>query len=144
MLCMRIEHTVTAGSDDCMVKKILIADDEIHIRILLEQTLEDLVDASDIQLLQASDGDEALELIRRELPQLVFLDIMMPKRDGYAVCQTVSREPALKNTKIILLTAKGQEADRSLGHRSGAFYYLTKPFDPDYVLELAGRLLTPE
>lgn len=127
-----------------MVHKILIADDEVHIRILLEQTLEDLVDAFDIQLLFASDGDEALALIRQEIPHLVFLDIMMPKRDGYEVCQAVSQTPELKDTIIILLTAKGQETDRSRGASSGALYYITKPFDPDHVLGLAKKILNLE
>ena len=127
-----------------MVHKILIADDEVHIRILLEQTLEDLVDAFDIQLLFASDGDEALALIRQEIPHLVFLDIMMPKRDGYEVCQAVTQDPEIKDTKIILLTAKGQEADRSRGASSGALYYITKPFDPDHVLGLAKKILNLE
>ena len=127
-----------------MGPKILIADDEVHIRILLEQSLEDLVDAFDIQLLFASDGDEALALIRQEIPHLVFLDIMMPKRDGYEVCQAVTQDPEIKDTKIILLTAKGQETDRSRGASSGALYYVTKPFDPDHVLELAKKLLNLE
>jgi CheY-like chemotaxis protein len=127
-----------------MVHKILIADDEVHIRILLEQTLEDLVDAFDIQLLFASDGDEALALIRQEIPHLVFLDIMMPKRDGYEVCQAVTQDPEIKDTKIILLTAKGQETDRSRGASSGALYYVTKPFDPDHVLGLAKKILNLE
>jgi two-component system, OmpR family, alkaline phosphatase synthesis response regulator PhoP len=127
-----------------MVHKILIADDEVHIRILLEQTLEDLVDAFDIQLLFASDGDEALALIRQEIPHLVFLDIMMPKRDGYEVCQAVTQDPEIKDTKIILLTAKGQETDRSRGASSGALYYITKPFDPDHVLGLAKKILNLE
>ena len=127
-----------------MVHKILIADDEVHIRILLEQTLEDLVDAFDIQLLFASDGDEALALIRQEIPHLVFLDIMMPKRDGYEVCQAVTQDPEIKDTKIILLTAKGAETDRSRGTSSGALYYITKPFDPDHVLRLAKKTLNLE
>jgi CheY-like chemotaxis protein len=124
-----------------MVQKILIADDEVHIRILLEQTLEDLVDIFEVQILTASDGEEALALIRQEAPQLVFLDIMMPRQDGYTVCQAVSQDPELKNTKIILLTAKGQETDRTLGTKFGALHYVTKPFDPDYVLGLAKKLL---
>ena len=127
-----------------MAQKVLIADDEVHIRILLEQTLEDLVDAFDIQLLFASDGDEALALIRQEIPHLVFLDIMMPKRDGYEVCQAVTQDPEIKDTKIILLTAKGQETDRSRGASSGALYYITKPFDPDHVLVLAKKILNLE
>ena len=127
-----------------MAHKILIADDEVHIRILLEQTLEDLIEPFDIELLFASDGVEALTLIRRELPSLVFLDIMMPKKDGYEVCQTVRQDPELKDTHIILLTAKGQETDRSRGASSGALYYITKPFDPDHILELAKKLLNLE
>jgi len=127
-----------------MTHKILIADDEVHIRILLEQTLEDLVETFDLQLLFASDGDEALALIRQELPQLVFLDLMMPQRDGYEVCQAVGQDPELKGTKIILLTAKGAETDRSRGTSSGALYYITKPFDPDHVLGLAKKLLNLE
>ena len=127
-----------------MVHKILIADVEVHIRILLEQTLEDLVDAFDIQLLFTSDGDEALALIRQEIPHLVFLDIMMPKRDGYEVCQAVTQDPEIQDTKIILLTARGQETDRSRGASSGALYYITKPFDPDHVLGLAKKILNLE
>ena len=127
-----------------MGPKILIADDEVHIRILLEQTLEDLVDAFDIQLLFASDGDEALALIRQELPRLVFLDIMMPKRNGYEVCQAVDQDPELKDTSIIFLTAKGQENDRSRGTSSGALYYITKPFDPDHILGLTKKILNLE
>ena len=143
VLSTRIDSFLS-GVFDCMAQKVLIADDEVHIRILLEQTLEDLIDTFDVQLLSASDGDEALALIRQETPQLVFLDVMMPKRDGYEVCQTVRQDPELKDTKIILLTAKGQETDRSRGASSGALYYITKPFDPDHVLDLAKKLLNLE
>jgi DNA-binding response OmpR family regulator len=127
-----------------MTKKILIADDEVHIRILLEKTLEDLAETFDIRFFTASDGDEALSLIRRELPQVVFLDIMMPNRDGYHICEAVNRDPALSGIVIILLTAKGQESDRRLGLQCGARYYITKPFDPNYLLELTRQLLTHE
>lgn len=127
-----------------MAKTILIADDEVHIRILLEKTLEDLIEAFDLRLLTASDGDEALKLIRQEQPQVVFLDIMMPKIDGYTVCQTVRQDPTLCRTTIVLLTAKGEERDQSRGTSCGAHYYLTKPFDPDYVLKLSRKLITGE
>ena len=127
-----------------MARKILIADDEVHIRILMEKALEDLVEELDIELLTASDGDGALTLIRRETPQIVFLDIMMPHSDGFTVCQAVSQDPALRNTTIILLTAKGEESDHIRGAACGARYYLTKPFDPDHVLALARKLLTSE
>jgi CheY-like chemotaxis protein len=124
-----------------MSYKILIADDEIHIRLLLEQTLEELTDTFDIQVLTASDGDQALSLILEEKPHLVFLDIMMPKKDGLTVCQAVTRNPDCKNTQILLLTAKGQSSDCERGKAVGAIDYLTKPFDPDYIINITKELL---
>ena len=124
-----------------MSYKIIIADDEIHIRLLLEQTLEELLYNFDIQVLTASDGEEALALILQEKPQLVFLDIMMPKIDGYTVCQAVKQNPHCKDTQILLLTAKGQESDRERGEAVGAADYLTKPFDPDDIVSITKKLL---
>ena len=124
-----------------MPHKIIIADDEVHIRLLLEQALEELLDAFDIQVLTASDGEEALKLILQEKPQLVFLDIMMPTIDGYTVCQAVKQDPHCKDTRILLLTAKGQVSDRDKGIAAGAAEYLTKPFDPDYILSITKKLL---
>jgi two-component system, OmpR family, alkaline phosphatase synthesis response regulator PhoP len=124
-----------------MGKKLLIVEDELHIRTLLEQALEDLEDEFDVEILTAADGDEGLELIRKERPQAVFLDIMMPKMNGYEVCKAVKEDPELKDTIIVLLTAKGQEADRRKGLEIGAYDYMTKPFDPDEVVELAKELL---
>lgn len=124
-----------------MGKKLLIVEDELHIRTLLEQALEDLEDEFDVEILSAADGEEGLEVIRRERPQAVFLDIMMPKMNGYEVCRAVKEDPELKDTIIVLLTAKGQEADRRKGLEIGAYDYMTKPFDPDEVVELAKELL---
>ena len=124
-----------------MCKKILVVDDEPHIRVLLEQTLEDLEDEYDVELFVASDGEEGLEIIREEKPDLVFLDVMMPKMNGYDVCRTVKNDPELQDIKIILLTAKGQEADKKLGLEVGALKYMTKPFDPDAVVEEAVSIL---
>jgi DNA-binding response OmpR family regulator len=124
-----------------MAKKILIVDDESHIRILLEQTLEDLEDDYDVELFVASDGEEGLDIIRIEKPDLVFLDVMMPKMNGYDVCRAVRNDLSLKDVKIILLTAKGQEADKKQGLEVGALKYMTKPFDPDEVVEEAKRIL---
>ncbi len=124
-----------------MGKKLLIVEDELHIRTLLEQALEDLEDEFDVEILTAADGEEGLELIREERPQAVFLDIMMPKMNGYEVCKAVKEDPELKDTIIVLLTAKGQEADRRKGLEIGAYDYMTKPFDPDEVVELAKELL---
>ncbi|WP_319471551.1 response regulator [uncultured Pseudodesulfovibrio sp.] len=124
-----------------MPKKILIVDDEVHIKMLLEQTLEELEDEFDVELFTASDGEEGLEFIRSERPDLVFLDIMMPKMNGYEVCRIVNEDKELCDTKIILLTAKGQEVDRKQGLDLGAKMYMTKPFDPDEILKVSKELL---
>ena len=120
-----------------MIKKILIVDDEVHIKMLLEQTLEELEDEYDVELFTASDGEEGLEFIRSERPDLVFLDIMMPKMNGYEVCRIVMADGDLGDVKIILLTAKGQEVDRKQGLELGAMMYMTKPFDPDEILRVS-------
>ncbi len=124
-----------------MSKKILIVDDEVHIKMLLEQTLEELEDDFDVELLTASDGEEGLELIRKERPNLVFLDIMMPKKNGYDVCRIVMADPEYSDVKIVLLTAKGQEVDRKQGLELGAQMYMTKPFDPDEIIKVSKELL---
>lgn len=123
-----------------MSKKILIVDDEPHIRMLLEQTLEDLEDEG-VELLTATNGREALEVIQEENPQLVFLDVMMPEMNGFDVCKTVKLELAIPDIYIIMLTAKGQEFDKQKGSDSGADLYMTKPFDPDEVLEQSRSIL---
>lgn len=124
-----------------MTKKILIVDDEVHIKMLLEQTLEELEDDFEVELFTASDGEEGLEFIRKERPDLVFLDIMMPKMNGYEVCRIIMEDESLKDVKIILLTAKGQEVDRKQGLELGAKMYMTKPFDPDEILKVSKDLL---
>ena len=124
-----------------MAKKIVIADDEVHIRLLLEQTLEELEDDFDVKILSAADGEEGLALIRLERPELVLLDIMMPKMNGYEVCQAVRDDQSLQQVKIVLLTAKGQKIDRKHGMELGAYKYLTKPFNPDEIIDLAKEIL---
>lgn len=124
-----------------MAKKILIVDDEVHIKMLLEQTLEELEDEFEVELYTASDGEEGLEFIRTKCPDLVFLDIMMPKMNGYEVCRVVKEDDSLTGVKIILLTAKGQEVDRKQGLELGAMMYMTKPFDPDEILRVSKELL---
>ena len=119
-----------------MEPKILIVDDEAHVRLLIEQALEDLEDEG-VELLLATNGEEALEIIQAERPQLVFLDVMMPKLNGFDVCHTVKHELGLHDVYIVMLTSKGQEYDRQKGHEVGADTYITKPFDPDELLEMA-------
>lgn len=123
-----------------MDKKLLIVDDEAHIRMLIEQTLEDLEDEG-VELLFADNGETALQIIQEEQPDLVFLDVMMPKMNGMEVCQKVKKELELTDVFIILLTAKGQEVDRQKGLEMGADKYMTKPFDPDEMLSVAEEIL---
>ena len=123
-----------------MDPKILIVDDEAHIRLLIEQTLEELEDEG-AELLTAVNGEQALETIKAEKPQLVFLDVMMPKMNGFDVCDTVKNELGLDDIYIVMLTAKGQEFDKERGKEVGADIYMTKPFDPDEMLEMAEEIL---
>jgi two-component system alkaline phosphatase synthesis response regulator PhoP len=120
--------------------KLLIVDDEPHIRMLLEQTLEDLED-EDVEMFIATNGQEAFDIIQKEKPQLVFLDVMMPKMNGFEVCQKVKIELEMDDVHIILLTAKGQEMDKEKGLSVGANEYMTKPFDPDSILDKAMNIL---
>ena len=123
-----------------MPQKILIVDDEAHLRMLIQQTLEELEDEG-VELLTAADGEAALEAIQAEAPQLVFLDVMMPKLSGFDVCSRVKQTLGLKDVYIVLLTAKGQEFDKQKGQEAGADLYMTKPFDPDALLEKARTVL---
>jgi two-component system, OmpR family, alkaline phosphatase synthesis response regulator PhoP len=124
-----------------MDQKILIVDDEPHIRMLIEQTLEELEDEG-VEFLTAENGEIALDIIQKENPQLVFLDVMMPKMNGMEVCRKVKKEMQLPNVFIVLLTAKGQELDRQKGHEVGADIYMTKPFDPEAILSKAREVLS--
>lgn len=126
-----------------MEKKLLIVDDEAHIRMLIEQTLEELEDEG-VNFLTAENGEQALEIIQAENPQLVFLDVMMPKMNGMEVCRRVKKELTLDKVFIVLLTAKGQELDRQKGQEVGADLYMTKPFDPEVILEKAREVLELE
>ncbi len=123
-----------------MEQKLLIVDDEAHIRMLIEQTLEEL-EEEDVIFFSAENGEEALQIIQDEKPQLVFLDVMMPKMNGMEVCRRVKKELSLGDVFIVLLTAKGQELDRQKGLEVGADLYMTKPFDPEVILNKAREVL---
>src|SRR3990170_2247085 len=122
------------------MSKVLIVDDEAYIRLLIEQTLEDLEDQG-VEILTADNGADALSIIQEARPELVFLDVMMPKMNGFDVCQAVKRELKMADVYIILHTAKGQEYDKQRGEQVGADIYLTKPFDPDQLLDMAQVIL---
>jgi len=118
---------------------ILVVDDEPSIVDLVRFTLED----ADVRVVEASDGAEALVLARRIKPDLVLLDVQMPRLDGLEVCRQLRREPDFVRTPIIMLTAAGQQADRTRGLGAGADEYLTKPFSPLALLALV-EALVPE
>jgi len=119
--------------------KIVVVDDEYFISRSLSFIFEKEGYACSI----ASDGKMALELIKREKPDLVFLDISMPKMNGYQVCREIRRDPELKNIYVIMLTAMGQDIDQEATLEAGADEYMLKPFNPRLVRErVAGVLAT--
>lgn len=120
--------------------KILIVDDDSIIRNLLTQILE-VFQESGIQLLTAEHGEAALEIIKKEKPEIVFLDVMMPKMNGFEVCNIVKSNKEMQDTVIIMLTAKGQEIDKQKAKEKGADYYITKPFNIDEIVQKVTDLL---
>ncbi|MFC7460110.1 response regulator transcription factor [Hydrogenophaga defluvii] len=117
--------------------KILIADDEPNIVISLEYLLK----REGYQVLVARDGQEALEAIAREHPDLVLLDVMMPHKTGFEVCQAVRTTPGIEATPILMLTARGRETDVAKGLALGANAYMTKPFSTrELVVKVAEML----
>lgn len=107
-----------------MTKKILIADDEPNIVI----SLEFLLRREGFDVVVAVDGEEALAKARAERPDLVLLDVMMPKMNGFDVCQALRADPDLAATRVLMLTAKGRETEVNKGLGLGADCYMTKPF----------------
>ena len=120
-----------------MSKTVLIADDEPNIVISLEFLLEQ----DGYRVLLARDGNEALEAIEREIPDLVLLDVMLPRLSGYDVCQRIRQDPALAQVKVIMLTARGREVEVTKGLALGADAYVTKPFSTRDLLEQIRRQL---
>lgn len=116
------------------MKKILIVDDQEEVRELVEVTLRD----EDYRIFQAASGEEAIQVARRERPDLVILDIMMPGgMDGFETCRRLKEDDETGSCRVLFLTARGQEVDRDKGLESGAVGYFVKPFSP---LELLSRV----
>ncbi len=118
-------------------KKLLVADDEPNIVISLEY----LMKREGYDVLVATEGNQALEAIQREQPALVLLDVMMPGKTGFEVCQAVRADPALDGVRILMLTAKGRETDVSKGLALGANAYMTKPFSTRELVQKVAELL---
>jgi len=110
--------------------RILIVDDEPNIVLALEL----LMKREGYEILTVDDGQKVFEVVREFNPDLILLDIMMPKMDGYEVCQRIRADASLKDISIIMLTAKGREVEKEKGLALGADYYITKPFSTREVI----------
>ena len=121
-------------------RRVLIVDDERSIRMLCRVNLA----ASGIEVLEAADGRQGLELARKERPDLVLLDVMMPELDGWSVARELAADEETRDIAIVFLTARADPADRRLGEQLGGVGYVVKPFDPvtigDFVEEVLVRL----
>jgi DNA-binding response OmpR family regulator len=117
--------------------KVLIVDDEPDILEFLHYNLS----RNGFDTVQASNGREAIRLADQEVPDLILLDIMMPKMDGYEVCQKIRSDALLKDVSIVMLTAKGREVEREKGLALGADHYITKPFSTRQVVMKVKEIL---
>lgn len=120
-------------------RRVLFADDDPGMRAIVLMNLE----AEGFEVTVVRDGEAALEEIERTLPDLIVLDVMMPGRDGYDVLRQLKDEPKTAGIPVVLLTAKAADTDVWEGWKSGADYYMTKPFDPDELARFAHHVLRP-
>ncbi|HYH28584.1 MAG TPA: response regulator [Actinomycetota bacterium] len=121
------------------MKKLLIADDEEGVRALVRMTL----DRADYEILEASNGDDALELARTQHPELILLDVEMPRRSGLDVCRALKADTTTAGATVVMLTARSQQTDLTAGHAAGADGYFTKPFSPSALLGKVEEILGP-
>lgn len=117
--------------------KILIAEDEQDIRTLITFTLQ----FAGHQVVAFKDGQEALEAAGGEMPDLILMDVRMPRMDGYEACRHMKADPSIKNIPVVFLSAKGQESEINNGYEAGAAEYLLKPFAPDELTQRVNSLL---
>ena len=111
--------------------KVLVVDDEEYIQHILNFSFG----AEGYEVVTASDGEEGVSKAKDEKPDVIVMDIMMPKMDGYEACKQIKTDPQTKDIPVILLTAKGRDADRKLGSEVGADDYVVKPFSPGRLIE---------
>ncbi len=125
-------------------RRVLVVDDERAIRLLCRVNLA----ASGMDVLEAADGRKALELARKERPDLVLLDVMMPDVDGWTVARELAADAQTRKIPIVFLTARAETADKRMGQQLGGVGYLVKPFDPvtigDFVDDVLGRIARGE
>ncbi|MFC1617605.1 response regulator transcription factor [Candidatus Margulisiibacteriota bacterium] len=120
-------------------KRILVVEDELQHQEIIKMVLEE----ANYEIIFASDGQEALEKARQEKPDLMLLDLMIPKIDGYKVCQMLKFDEDYKNIPIIILSAKNEEEDKELAKKTGADGYITKPFDFSFLVKKVKEFLEP-
>lgn len=120
-----------------MPQRILAVDDEANVRRIVQVILT----RAGYQVTLAADGVEGLDKVRAEQPDLVVLDVMMPHMDGFEMLRRMKADPEIAGVKVVMLTARAQDADIFEGERMGADLYLTKPFNPNDLLQAVNRLL---
>ncbi len=118
-------------------KRVLIVDDEPN----LTRSMTFILRKEGYNIEVASNGEEAIEKALKTKPHLILLDVMMPKKNGYEVCQEIRDDPSLRDMYVIMLTAKGQEVDREKGMDMGADEFITKPFSPSQIVERVNAVL---
>lgn len=118
--------------------KILVVDDEMQLITMVQMRLE----ANGYEVITANDGQEGLEKAKSENPDLIMLDVMMPKMDGYKVCGLLKKDTRYSKIPVILFTARAQQGDHEVGKEVGADAYITKPFEPPVLLAKIEELLS--
>jgi DNA-binding response OmpR family regulator len=126
--------------ENIVTKTILVVDDERYIQKLLEETLEQFTNKG-VRLLMADDGSKGLELTLAYHPDIIFLDVRMPKMNGYDVCEIIKKKYNLQHTYVVMLTSKGQQIDEEKAYSVGADEYMSKPFDPDEIVRKTSEIL---
>ncbi len=126
-----------------MTKKLLVVEDDPQIRLLLKKTLR-CFEEYNVELFFAEDGDKGMVIAKKEKPDLIFLDVMMPIMSGIEVCKEIKSDPELKNSQVIFLTIKEIEELKELGGTIVHDGHITKPFNPDYIVEKVSQVLHVE
>ena len=117
-------------------KRILIADDETVVRLTVGRILD-----KDYIVLEATNGEEAVEIAKGQKPDLILMDLIMPKMDGYTACSEIKADQATKGIPVVILTAVGHEFNKKFATEMGAAGYVTKPFNPQELIDVISRLL---
>lgn len=119
------------------MSKVIVIDDEPFILMMIEDKLR----RAGIEVITLRESVNAISVIKKERPDLIILDWMMPELSGIDLCNMIKADIELKNIPIFMLTAKGQDADKQLGLKTGAILYITKPFSPKVLLEMVKKFL---